>query len=467
MASARRIAIHKTRLGVAIALVFEMMTVRPLIAQFITSDVSQYGHSSWLNREGASPGSNLAITQTKDGNLWIGTPYGLLRFDGSRFISAAPLGGEEFKTSVVEKVLGTKDGSLWIGGVGLSQVKDGRLTSIPELAGTRIDAIMQDHNGDIWASGRPQGTTNRLCHIVRATTKCFDDSKSFGVQVKNIFEDKAGNLWISAESGMWRWAPGKPEFYPNRSGQSDIAIDANDVMVGTSQSKDRVPSRNQPGSPTRIPLLMSDLWKCVFLTDHLGGLWIGTRGKGLVHSFHGRIDTYKPADGLSSDVVFDLFEDREQNIWAVTANGIDRFRKRAVTLVTTKQGLSSNAICSLLSDGKTIWIATHSGLNRVQGHEIKNFKSLNGAAVNDVSTLFAGPGGRTLISTGPPDGIAWMEHDRITIQHTPIGRDTYAVTSDGADGVWYARRCKTRPQCAARAVLCGGVKVVHRRILVL
>jgi hypothetical protein len=34
--------------------------------------------------------------------------------------------------------------------------------------------------------------------------------------------------------------------------------------------------------------------------------------------------------------------------------------------------------------------------------------------------------------------------------------------------VWqYARRCKTRPQCAARAVLRGGVKAGHRRILVL
>ena len=31
----------------------------------------------------------------------------------------------------------------------------------------------------------------------------------------------------------------------------------------------------------------------------------------------------------------------------------------------------------------------------------------------------------------------------------------------------YARRCKTRPQCAARAVLRGGVKAGHRRILVL
>ena len=30
-----------------------------------------------------------------------------------------------------------------------------------------------------------------------------------------------------------------------------------------------------------------------------------------------------------------------------------------------------------------------------------------------------------------------------------------------------ARRCKTRPQCAARAVLRGGVKAGHRRILVL
>jgi hypothetical protein len=31
----------------------------------------------------------------------------------------------------------------------------------------------------------------------------------------------------------------------------------------------------------------------------------------------------------------------------------------------------------------------------------------------------------------------------------------------------YARRCKTRPQCAARAVFRGGVKAGHRRILVL
>jgi ligand-binding sensor domain-containing protein len=436
MECAKPTANNVTRLRFAVALLFAFMSVNPLIAQFITSEVSQYAHTAWLNREGASRSSNLAITQTKDGNLWIGTPLGLLRFDGSKFIPGAPSGGQEFINGLAEKVLGARDGSLWIGGVGLSRLKDSRLTYIPELADTRIDAIMEDHAGNIWASGRPQVATNRLCKIVGGTTKCFDDSRSFGVQITNLFEDKAGNLWISAENGMWRWSPGKPQFFPNRSGDADIAIDAHDVMVGTQKGKGRVASTDQHGPLARIPLIMSDLWKCVFLTDHQGGLWIGTRGKGLVHSLHGRIDTYTPADGLSSDVVFDLFEDHEENIWAVTANGIDRFRKQAVTLFTTKQGLSSNAICSVLSDGRTIWIATHSGLNRVRYHEFKSFKSLEGAAVNDVSTLFAGAGGRMLVSTGPPDGIAWMEHGRITIQHTPIGRDTYDVTSDGAEGVW-------------------------------
>ena len=38
----------------------------------------------------------------------------------------------------------------------------------------------------------------------------------------------------------------------------------------------------------------------------------------------------------------------------------------------------------------------------------------------------------------------------------------------GAPGVFEGkkRRSKNRPQSAARAALCGGVKVVHRRILV-
>ena len=47
-------------------------------------DVSQYAHMSWRVRDGFTRGTILAITQTPDGYLWLGTEFGLYRFDGVR-----------------------------------------------------------------------------------------------------------------------------------------------------------------------------------------------------------------------------------------------------------------------------------------------------------------------------------------------------------------------------------------------
>ena len=63
------------------------------------------------------------------------------------------------------------------------------------------------------------------------------------------------------------------------------------------------------------------------LRDRDGGLWIGTRGGGLVHIHHGRTDVFARSDGLSSENVTSLFEDREGNIWVGTFDGLDRFRE--------------------------------------------------------------------------------------------------------------------------------------------
>jgi ligand-binding sensor domain-containing protein len=47
-------------------------------------DISQYAHTSWKIRDGFAKGSINSIAQTPDGYLWLGTQFGLVRFDGVR-----------------------------------------------------------------------------------------------------------------------------------------------------------------------------------------------------------------------------------------------------------------------------------------------------------------------------------------------------------------------------------------------
>src|SRR5258705_5203907 len=53
-------------------------------------DVNQYAHTAWKIRDGFTKGTISSITQTPDGYLWLGTEFGLLRFDGVRALPWQP-----------------------------------------------------------------------------------------------------------------------------------------------------------------------------------------------------------------------------------------------------------------------------------------------------------------------------------------------------------------------------------------
>ena len=55
-------------------------------------DVSQYAHTAWKIRDGFTKGAINSIAQTPDGYLWLGTEFGLLRFDGVRAVPWQPPG---------------------------------------------------------------------------------------------------------------------------------------------------------------------------------------------------------------------------------------------------------------------------------------------------------------------------------------------------------------------------------------
>jgi hypothetical protein len=114
-------------------------------------DVSQYAHTSWKVRDGFRTGAISSIAQTPDGYLWLGTEFGLLRFDGVRAVPWQPPPGQHLPSSRVFSLLAARDGTLWIGAAkGLASWKGGMLTQYPVLAGQAIRApILEDHEGTV------------------------------------------------------------------------------------------------------------------------------------------------------------------------------------------------------------------------------------------------------------------------------------------------------------------------------
>ena len=329
-------------------------------------DINQYAHKTWTVDEGLFKGSVYAIAQTPDGYLWLGTEFGLARFDGVRIVEWQPPNGEHLPGGRVRSLLAARDGGLWIGtDEGLASWKRGALSHYPELAGRFVLSILEDHEGTIWAAASGMGSTyGRLCTIREGRVQCHGEDGKLSNGIDGLYEDRSGNLWAGNVDGVWRWKPEPALFFPMPIVTSSFAEGDRGELLITTLDGIKTLVNEQPGPYlVRAAGRHSKFGK--LLRDRDGGLWVGTYDGGLLHVHHGRTDRFGDSDGLSADNVLCLFEDREGSIWVGTRNGLDRFREFAVPPITEKQGLSNSFVGSILQarDG-SIWLGTLNGLDR-------------------------------------------------------------------------------------------------------
>ena len=419
-------------------------------------DISQYAHTAWKVRDGFTQGAIFSIAQTPDGYLWLGTEFGLVRFDGVRAVPWQPPAGEQLPSNYIRKLIVARDGTLWIATQkGLASWKDGKLTNYPETAGQTIAPILQDREGTVWFGTYDPG---RLCAIQAGKVQCYG-AGSFGQGVGDLYEDRKGNLWVSANTELWRWKPGPPVNYPLNGDFGSVAlIEGNDgaLLLATLKGlKQLVGRRIQDYA---LPGVTAQFRPIRFFNDRDGSLWISS-AQGLWHLHPGRTDTFGTADGLSGDIVLSIFEDREGNVWVSTADGLDRFREYAVPRISKNQGLSSSTAYSVQAtpDG-TIWIGTPNGLNRWQNGLVSGYvrkttarpsgrgdeRDLNiTGAVTRIEnsgltgipeSLGQGDSGRLWVSTR--DGVFYLEGGRFIRVPGVAGGDMYGIVPDGRGNVW-------------------------------
>ncbi|MBV8051124.1 MAG: hypothetical protein JOZ80_08045, partial [Acidobacteriaceae bacterium] len=78
-------------------------------------DISQYAHTAWTAQDGSLKAGVRTIAQSPDGYLWLGTEFGLVRFDGVQFVSWSPPQGQQLPSTNIRSLLAARDGTLWIG----------------------------------------------------------------------------------------------------------------------------------------------------------------------------------------------------------------------------------------------------------------------------------------------------------------------------------------------------------------
>jgi len=407
-------------------------------------DISQYAHTAWTVRDGFSLGNIYAMAQTPDGYLWLGSEFGLFRFDGVRSIPWYPPTGQHLPENNINSLLVTRDGTLWIGTfAGLVTWSGGTLTQRPEqeLAKAFVASLFEDNEGTVWAGtlGVPSG---RLCAIQRGGTQCYGEDGAFGRAVWASYEDGSGNLWAAAQSGLWRMKPGSPRRFPTATeliglskadnGRLLIALHAAGLMQLAGDRLESFPIRGAVNSSNMLRDREIDSNR--LLLDRDGGLWIGTVERGLIHVHRGRVDVFTRSDGLSGDVILSLFEDREGTIWVSSTGGLDRFRELPVSTVSVKQGLSSDATQSVLAatDG-SIWVGAHEGLTRWKNGQTTIFRKADGLP-DDPQSLFQDDHGRVWAST--VHGLAYFQDGRfVAVNAVPHG-EVHFITGDTAGNVW-------------------------------
>ena len=362
--------------------------------------------------DGLSEAQVMAVFQDSQGFLWIGTQYGLNKYDGYTFTVYRhdPADPTSLNTNVISAILDDSEDALWLGtDRGLVRFDQRSEVFCPYPLGQKdrpgldqvpVRAILIDSQDMLWI-----GTlTHGLYRLERRTGQWTafehdpDNSRSLpSNHVTSLLEDAQGRLWVGTHGGgLGRLDRQTGEFATYRHRREDPhSLSSNNVTalwedtqgilwVGTETGglnaldpATRAPAFVRYPHEDGDPHSLSHDYVLALLEDSAGTLWVGT-GRGLNEldrerkrfrrHFHERGDPFS----LSHSEIFSLAEDAQGLLWVGTRTGLNKYDRstRAFGHVRGNPNepatLTSNLVTAFLEDAQGfLWIGTYGGgLNR-------------------------------------------------------------------------------------------------------
>ena len=420
--------------------------------------LTQYIHNSWRTQDGSAPAADIiSIAQTSDGFLWFVAARGLYRFDGFRFVLwALP---PTVSMHEIASVFGDGSGGLWVlGDDEIVYLKAGLVSSHFELRGVQsTQNISEDPDGSLWVvRGSPGSLDSPLCHVTHQALKCFGRNDGIPISpINSLLADGRGGFWLGGPTALVHWHAGQSEMYPSKGQIVSLVPDSDgSLWVGMiAEGSGRGLAKWKDG--TIRPFVSSgfDGSRAAvtrMISDRQGNLWVGTVAKGVFRIHENAVEHYAHLDGLSSDSVWSVFEDREGIVWAATSNGIDSFRDPAVTTFSALEGLPKDAAMGILAtkDG-TIWVANDGSLDRIANGTVSSIRMGAGLPGEQVTSLLEDRAGNMWV--GVDDGLYLFKNGRFfrlpEANHKPLGM-VVGITEDTDGNIW--AECSGKPRKLVR-----------------
>jgi signal transduction histidine kinase/ligand-binding sensor domain-containing protein len=312
--------------------------------------LNDFFHTAWTEENGA-PANIWSFAQTTDGYLWMGTTNGLYRFDGTQFERYEPQVGA-FPDPNIYSLLADSDGGLWISyqSEGLSFLKNNRLTNFGAREGLPPGSIIQmalDRQGDGWAA-----SLHGLLHLRNGHWDVVGAESGYSAPFAHeVMASRDGTIWADMDDRLFYLSPGDHLFRSYKApwtvhiaelADGSVLVSPWDRWVMPGHVPFLAPGQmqsNMPRLPDRSPGNGSGIMSPYMFAASDGSIWSASQGDGLTRfpdtgwlskkntSPQDAAAQFTHADGLTSDTILAIFEDREGNIWVSTNNGLDRFRK--------------------------------------------------------------------------------------------------------------------------------------------
>lgn len=442
--------------------------------------------AQWKTSQGLPANTIKCLHQTRDGYLWVGTDFGVVRFDGLTFTVFDQVNTAAIKDDTCAAFSEDAEGALWVATLdGVLRYRDGQFSrwstehGLPhrkawELCAGPDDALWiwtegglaRMHQGRISSYGAEQGVpegkmrrmfclptgemaflmeshpTTLLVHdpradcLIKATLPSTIQSRFSRRMMLSREED----YWVGRSDGVHHCHNGQWNRFTTADGLADnhvhrVFVDRRGVVWATTDGEVLHYLKEGRFIPVKFTSAETDPHVNCLADDAEGNLWLGTQN-GLFCLIPGRVQTLAQGDGAPAGSVRLLAVGRDDVLWMATGTTLTSLANGQVQSYQTENPNVNNHIGTFYEDKQgAMWVGMNKeGLYRLGGGVLRKVRWLHGQIFSCINEDAQGN-----LWMGATDGLFHIApHDGAILSRSthPALQEARVLQFDRAGNLW-------------------------------